>query len=275
MADREHFLAAIRANPADDTVRLVYADWLEEQQNELDSMRAKLIRLGVRWPGSMDACLVPTCCEVVGYFCGRSGEQVVSHGEVNLDCKWKHTPDCPSNPSEFTQPEADEESQAAYYEIGELSEQFWKAVSGLDGHYGDMFWVYMVRGFWDGGDSGAECALAYWSRWGDLLKDDVVTMKVRTHNLRLEDNRTKDWRVVDSGTVRFFADTGPFKKGDTFTIVEFRERLKNRWPWVSEFIFDEKVENLITKAQAEREDERRVQAASDQFWFGVPDDVFN
>jgi len=31
MSDEAAFLAALRANPADDTTRLVYADWLEEQ----------------------------------------------------------------------------------------------------------------------------------------------------------------------------------------------------------------------------------------------------
>jgi uncharacterized protein (TIGR02996 family) len=31
LADEDAFLAAIRANPADDTARLVYADWLDER----------------------------------------------------------------------------------------------------------------------------------------------------------------------------------------------------------------------------------------------------
>src|SRR5262245_32687722 len=41
MTERDHFLAAIRANPDDDGVRLVYADWLEEHG---DSERAEFIR---------------------------------------------------------------------------------------------------------------------------------------------------------------------------------------------------------------------------------------
>jgi uncharacterized protein (TIGR02996 family) len=42
MADRAFFLAAIRADPDDDVVRLVFADWLEENG---DSERAEFIRV--------------------------------------------------------------------------------------------------------------------------------------------------------------------------------------------------------------------------------------
>lgn len=42
MTDGEALLAAILANPADDTARLVYADWLQEQGEE---ERAKFIRV--------------------------------------------------------------------------------------------------------------------------------------------------------------------------------------------------------------------------------------
>lgn len=40
----ENFLAAIRAEPSDDTVRLAYADWLEERGGSDDLARAGLIR---------------------------------------------------------------------------------------------------------------------------------------------------------------------------------------------------------------------------------------
>ncbi len=54
MTDAERFLAAIVANPDDDTLRLVYADWLEENG---DAERAEFIRLQIaeaqtRAPGS-------------------------------------------------------------------------------------------------------------------------------------------------------------------------------------------------------------------------------
>jgi uncharacterized protein (TIGR02996 family) len=40
------FLAAIRANPADDTARLVYSDWLDERG---DHAKAELLRRGCEW----------------------------------------------------------------------------------------------------------------------------------------------------------------------------------------------------------------------------------
>lgn len=54
MTDSERFLAAIVANPDDDTLRLVYADWLEERG---DADRAEFIRLQIteaqtQMPGS-------------------------------------------------------------------------------------------------------------------------------------------------------------------------------------------------------------------------------
>src|SRR5262249_13501753 len=42
MSERDDFLRAICASPDDDTVRLVYADWLEEHG---DAVRAEFIRL--------------------------------------------------------------------------------------------------------------------------------------------------------------------------------------------------------------------------------------
>lgn len=45
MADEGSFLRAILANPADDLPRLVYADWLDEQQSEEATQKAEFIRL--------------------------------------------------------------------------------------------------------------------------------------------------------------------------------------------------------------------------------------
>lgn len=47
MTDRESFLSAIRANPADDTARLVFADWLQEQEHDRDRLHADYIRFQV------------------------------------------------------------------------------------------------------------------------------------------------------------------------------------------------------------------------------------
>src|SRR5262245_33803483 len=41
------FLNTIRANPADDTTRPVYADWLDEQGGEANAARAEFIRVQV------------------------------------------------------------------------------------------------------------------------------------------------------------------------------------------------------------------------------------
>ncbi len=63
MTDRASFLAAIRQSPDDTTLRLVYADWLDEQGNEKDGIRAALIRdmnampamsLGIGWEWTGD-----------------------------------------------------------------------------------------------------------------------------------------------------------------------------------------------------------------------------
>jgi uncharacterized protein (TIGR02996 family) len=47
LSDREAFLAAIRATPDEDTPRLVFADWLDEQGDRPSADWAKLIRLQV------------------------------------------------------------------------------------------------------------------------------------------------------------------------------------------------------------------------------------
>src|SRR5689334_16651118 len=45
MARAEAFLQAILANPTDDAIRLVYADWLDEHGGEVNSAHADLIRV--------------------------------------------------------------------------------------------------------------------------------------------------------------------------------------------------------------------------------------
>lgn len=45
MADEDDFLNALRANPADDTTRLVYADWLDENPGDGRAERAEYLRL--------------------------------------------------------------------------------------------------------------------------------------------------------------------------------------------------------------------------------------
>jgi uncharacterized protein (TIGR02996 family) len=40
MADDDGFLTAIRVNPTDDTLRLVYADWLEARGDPMSTAKA-------------------------------------------------------------------------------------------------------------------------------------------------------------------------------------------------------------------------------------------
>src|SRR5262245_57542211 len=45
LSDRDALLAAIRANPEEDTPRLMFADWLDEQGDDASRARAEFIRL--------------------------------------------------------------------------------------------------------------------------------------------------------------------------------------------------------------------------------------
>jgi uncharacterized protein (TIGR02996 family) len=52
MHDDNAFLRKLLENPADDTVRLVYADWLDEHDDEESKAKAQFLRLTVRPPES-------------------------------------------------------------------------------------------------------------------------------------------------------------------------------------------------------------------------------
>ena len=48
MHDEADFLHKLLENPADDTARLVYADWLDERGDEESKTKAQFLRLTVR-----------------------------------------------------------------------------------------------------------------------------------------------------------------------------------------------------------------------------------
>ncbi|WP_439630713.1 TIGR02996 domain-containing protein [Gemmata sp.] len=48
MGDEDGFLQKLRDNPADDTTRLVYADWLDERGDAVSGAKAEFLRLTVR-----------------------------------------------------------------------------------------------------------------------------------------------------------------------------------------------------------------------------------
>lgn len=53
MHDEDDFLRKLLENPADDTVRLVYADWLDERDDAESKSKAEFLRLTVHLTGSI------------------------------------------------------------------------------------------------------------------------------------------------------------------------------------------------------------------------------
>src|SRR5262245_53538222 len=49
MSTDDGFLMQLSVNPADDTTRLVYADWLEEQGDSVSTVKAEFLRLTVQF----------------------------------------------------------------------------------------------------------------------------------------------------------------------------------------------------------------------------------
>jgi uncharacterized protein (TIGR02996 family) len=54
MHDEAGFLSAIRQTPADDTARLVFADWLDEQDDPTCKTKAEFIRLELQIAGTSE-----------------------------------------------------------------------------------------------------------------------------------------------------------------------------------------------------------------------------
>ena len=130
MTDGDAILAAILANPDDDTPRLVYADWLDDQGDAGLSMRADFIR------ASIGVARVPPCTQ-------RQCSGAVPCG----DCSDRQRLD----------------SRAAALWTGSLREPTLTAV-GLDPN--GSAYVTMTRGFIDqlGGVSAAD-----WLANGDAI----------------------------------------------------------------------------------------------------------
>jgi uncharacterized protein (TIGR02996 family) len=51
MHDENDFLRALTENPADDTIRMVFADWLDERGDDESQAKAKFLRVTVRLMG--------------------------------------------------------------------------------------------------------------------------------------------------------------------------------------------------------------------------------
>ena len=51
MHDENDFLRALSASPADDTLRMIYADWLDERGDDVSKAKAQFLRVTVRLMG--------------------------------------------------------------------------------------------------------------------------------------------------------------------------------------------------------------------------------
>jgi uncharacterized protein (TIGR02996 family) len=51
MHDEDDFLRALSENPADDTLRMIYADWLDERADDESKAKAQFLRVTVRLMG--------------------------------------------------------------------------------------------------------------------------------------------------------------------------------------------------------------------------------
>lgn len=66
MTDAEALIRAVLDSPEDDTVRLVYADWLDERAQPGDSVRAEFIRLQIEIAKIQKDCLCGSCVNLRG-----------------------------------------------------------------------------------------------------------------------------------------------------------------------------------------------------------------
>src|SRR5437762_96441 len=83
MSDRDSFLRAIRANPDDDTLRLVFADWLDEHDDPL----GQLIRVQIELDpirGQLDSPRVRELLDREADLLGRHGPRWVGR-MIDLD----------------------------------------------------------------------------------------------------------------------------------------------------------------------------------------------
>lgn len=93
MSDRAALLAAIRANPRDEALRLVYADWLEEFGGEEDQKLAEFIRLQCRFEPFRDVYHDEEANALAEQEAAYSADQHRWLGSPLNDTKWEHFED--------------------------------------------------------------------------------------------------------------------------------------------------------------------------------------
>jgi uncharacterized protein (TIGR02996 family) len=103
MHDEDGFLAAIRQTPADDVARLVFADWLDEQDDPTCKLKAEFIRLELRIANesAANASSLTTQLHQLATKLDRDWLVVISHPKIDGCRAWLER-ECPSDWSRLT-----------------------------------------------------------------------------------------------------------------------------------------------------------------------------
>jgi uncharacterized protein (TIGR02996 family) len=98
--DEAGFLSAIRSTPADDTARLVFADWLDEQDDPLCKTKAEFVRLELRMAEvperSLNRIRWLSRLEKLAVQLDRNWLAVVSHPKLEA-CRMRFDFECPAH----------------------------------------------------------------------------------------------------------------------------------------------------------------------------------
>ncbi|MCI0702034.1 MAG: TIGR02996 domain-containing protein [Planctomycetia bacterium] len=96
MHDEDGFLSAIRLTPADDIARLVFADWLDEQDDPTCKAKADFIRRELRMDGED-----PNQLQQLASFLDRDWLAIVSHPKLEA-CRSVDEVECPKQWARLT-----------------------------------------------------------------------------------------------------------------------------------------------------------------------------
>ncbi len=94
MGEEAGFLSALEQTPADDTTRLVYADWLDEQGNPAHAARAEFIRVELRLLTDENPLDDPDRLQQLASGLDTAWLTVVSHPEIEA-CRYRLIRPCP------------------------------------------------------------------------------------------------------------------------------------------------------------------------------------
>jgi uncharacterized protein (TIGR02996 family) len=98
MHDEDGFLAVIRQTPADDTARLVFADWLDEQGDGASQLKAAFIRIELRLandPEAADSTILPLQLQKLATQLDPDWLTTISRPKIEGCTMWAERP-CPA-----------------------------------------------------------------------------------------------------------------------------------------------------------------------------------